>query len=155
MQQIAQARARQAGFSDRQVRFVCSDWAEWEADGGPFDLIAAHFFFDCFRPDQLARLIPQISALASPHACWVVSDFRLPARGWQRMRARVVTRLAYGFFRLTTGLSASRVAPVGPLLKGAGFELRQHRLFNHGLLHADLWQRCATAVGGSTNCQSG
>jgi hypothetical protein len=117
-----------------------SDWRAWSGDGGPFDLVATHFFLDCFRADQLAELVPKVAASASSSAIWVLSDFREPPSGWQRVRARFVLKLAYLFFRWAAGLSASQLSPPDPFLEASGFQLLQRRLFHHGLLHADLWQ---------------
>ena len=141
MQAIARRRASEAGFARRQLRFVCTDWADWCPDSGSFDLVVTHFFLDCFPDDELARLIAKISALMLPNASWVLSDFRVPEGGWRRVRARLVLGLAYTFFRITTGLNTRRLPSVAPLLESAGFELREQQLFNYDLLHAQVWQR--------------
>ena len=136
-------------FSDQQVRFVCADWRAWPGDGGPFDLVATHFFLDCFQAGQLAELVPKVAALASSHALWVLSDFREPAAGWQRLRAQFVLKAAYLFFHWAAALSASQLTPPDPFLEASGFHLLQRRLFHHGLLHADLWQTGPLGLGGS------
>jgi SAM-dependent methyltransferase len=138
---VARQRVRARGLPDERVQFVCADCAAWPGVGGPFDLVATHFFLDCFRPDQLAQLIPKIAEAASPGATWVLSDFRVPPGGWQRLRARAVLKLAYLFFRWTTGLPASGLTPPQPFLEAAAFCLVQQRVFHHGLLHADLWRK--------------
>ena len=137
---VARQRVWARGLSNQRVRFVCADWADWSGEGGPFDLVATHFVLDCFRADQLAELVPKVGASVSSSAIWVLSDFREPARGWQRIRARIVLKLAYLFFRSATGLSASQLTPPDPFLEADGFQLVQRRLFHHGLLHADLWR---------------
>ena len=138
---IAQSRIHRAGLTDGSVEFVCSDWTHWAGHGGPFDLVATHFFLDCFREHELAELISRMSALASPDASWVLSDFCVPGGGWQRLRARVILKLAYGFFRFATQLSASRLVSAAPFLRAAGFQLHSRRVCNHGLLQAELWRR--------------
>jgi hypothetical protein len=127
-------------FCDRSVEFICADWAEWSGGGGPFDLVATHFFLDCFRADQLARLVSKTAALTSPGAMWVLSDFREPTAGWQRVRARVLLKLAYLSFRWITRLPGTRLIPPEPFLTAHGFERIHQRIFHHGLLYAGLWR---------------
>jgi len=139
---VAVARAQMAarGFSETRAFFVCTDWRDWDGAGGPFDLVATHFFLDCFNANELAVLVAKVKAWAGESALWVVSDFCEPAGGWRRFRARLVLRLAYLFFRWTTGLSASSLVCPDPLLANTGLALIERRFFNYGLLHADLWR---------------
>jgi hypothetical protein len=123
------------------VELVCADWAEWKPSATRFDLVATHFFLDCFPPDELATLIAKVGSLTTAGSCWVLTDFCEPPSGWRRMRARLVLGLAYTFFRWTTGLRARRITSPHALLEGAGFTLRNRQLFSQGLLHADLWRK--------------
>jgi ubiquinone/menaquinone biosynthesis C-methylase UbiE len=139
----AKRRLETFGLADRTVRYACTDWEDWRGEGGPFDLVATHFFLDCFQAAELGELIAKVASLTAPGATWVLSDFRVPTGGWQRLRARLVLKIAYLFFRWATGLSASHLTPAGPFLVAADFCLVQRRLYNHGLLHADLWRASA------------
>lgn len=140
MQAIAYERMAQGGFGHRHVHFVACDWAEWSGEGGPFDWIATHFFFDCFPEAELRELVQRMACLTSGKAFWALSDFLVPDRGWQRIRARIILCLAYSFFRVTTGIRARGVVSGAPFLKAAGFELVRRESFSHELLFAELWQ---------------
>jgi len=71
----------------------------------------------------------------------LIADFCLPERGLGRIRAQLILRLAYAFFQVTTRLHASRLTPPDCLLQRLGFHLAERRIYNHGLLHSDLWSR--------------
>lgn len=140
---IEQARAQLARrrlTSDR-VCFVQQDALKWSPPPGEFDLVVTDYFLDCFRSDQLARLIRRLSEGATPDATWLLADFRLPATGWRRWRAAFVVALLFALFRLTTDVVASRLTPPDADLSAAGFRLVQRREWSLGLVYSDLWRR--------------
>lgn len=138
---LTQARRRWQQTGGKQnVTFQRADLRDWHDETG-FDLIVTNFFLDCFNPEELSRVIANLSAAASPRAQWLLADFTVPPAGWRRTRAQAVLGLAYGFFRLATGISARCITPPDEALRAAGFVLRQREWFNQDLLHADLWVR--------------
>lgn len=140
MIRAATVQARRGRLNLSRVRFESADALAWVPPAGGFDLIASHFFLDCFPPAELAQLVRQIGSWATANARWLLADFQIPARGWRRLRATAVHRLMYAFFRAATGLPADRLTPPDPFLQAAGFRLKERRHFNFGLLHSDLWQ---------------
>lgn len=106
-----------------------------------FDLLVTNFFLDCFRAEQLQKLVPLLAKSTTAEAIWLIADFRVPEGGWQRWRATIILAMLYAFFRRTTGLSANRLTPPDNLLVNAGFKLVDRRLANFGLAHSDHWQR--------------
>lgn len=141
---LDQARQRSARVSKSvPVNFIAADAREWSGPLGRFDVVVTNFFLDCFAPGDLNRVVGNLSAVAAPNATWLVSDFRLPAPGWRRWRAKFVLSLAYGFFRVATDISARRITPPDEVLRAAGFVLQRRESFNFGLLYADSWQRPA------------
>ncbi|MEJ1973492.1 MAG: class I SAM-dependent methyltransferase [Lacunisphaera sp.] len=138
----AKRRARHAGADLSRLTFVQATLPDWRP-AEKFDAVATHFFLDCFPPAQLAAVIDCLAATTRLHARWIVSDFAVPDRGLQRLRARAVHALMYRFFRVTTRLSARRLTPPDSLLEAAGFRLLGRRTTEWGLLQADLWQRAA------------
>jgi Methyltransferase domain len=139
MIQEAIREVKRQGLDVARVRFEPSDALTWQPSLAVFDLVVTHFFLDCFRPDELERLIAKVAASATDDARWLLADFRMPERGWQRWRARMALALMYGFFRFATGLSASRLTPPDPLLEAVGFRLARQQRANFGLAHSDLW----------------
>jgi len=144
MLELARRQVVRTGANPDRLAFVRADPFDEEETTwhrGPFDLIVTHFFLDCFRRDQLSFLLPRIADQCSPKVKWLLGDFQLPGRGFWRWRARVVLWLAYRFFRLVTRLPADALADPAPLLIHLGFERRAQKLFQHHLLHSDLWER--------------
>lgn len=141
MIRAARQQLHRCGLDAARVQFVQQDALTWQPARTDFDLVVTNFFLDCFRSDELARLIPKITASATPAARWLLADFRLPEQGWQRWRARAVLGLMYRFFRLATGLSATQLTAPDEFLEAAGFRCTERQLANFGLAHADLWRR--------------
>ena len=137
----ARARVRAHGLGDERIEFIHADVSEWKAPTKKFDLLVTHFFLDCFRADQLAEMVPRISAAAAPGARWLIADFREPASGIAKWRAHGILYAMYFFFQRVTRLPASRLTPPDAFLERSGFVLRERSLSEWGLLHSDLWQR--------------
>jgi ubiquinone/menaquinone biosynthesis C-methylase UbiE len=140
MLEATKARLHRAGLDGARVEFVHADVLEWKPEG-EYDLIATHFVLDCFRPDQLERMLAKLSAVAAPGASWLVADFQEPPAGPAKWRARAILEMMYLFFRWATGLPASELTPPDDLLARHGFYLSERRIFEWGLLHSDLWVR--------------
>ena len=136
---IARAQ-RRLGPAAARVRWHHADACAWQADG-PFDAIVTCFFLDCFPPEPLAAVIARLAHCAASDAIWLVVDFALPPRGPARWRAQAVHFLMYAFFRRIAGLPARRLTPPDDLLRAQGFTLTARRLFDWGLVQADVWER--------------
>lgn len=124
-----------------RVRFEAVEIRNWRPASAPYDLVASHFFLDCFQAQDVARIIERVARATSPHAHWLVSDFRMPRRGWRRIRARLIHGIMYAFFRSATDVSARQVTPPDSYLRAAGFRVQGRQHFNFGLLYAAWWRR--------------
>ncbi len=141
MLEAARARLRAGGWAEAGVEFIHADILAWAPPRGEFDLIVTHFVLDCFRPEELERVVPKLSEAAAPGACWLLADFREPPAGPAKWRARAILEVMYLFFRWAAGLPASRLTPPDSILARHGFSLRRRLTFDWGLLHSDLWMR--------------
>ena len=137
----AQRRLNDHGLSAPAVRFARADILDWEPTEIDYDLIVTHFFLDCFCPSELELIARRLASITRPNARWLVADFRQPAGGLARLRARLIVGALYWFFRWATALSAQHLTPPDPFLAQNGFRLQERRLSEWGLLHTDLWQR--------------
>jgi ubiquinone/menaquinone biosynthesis C-methylase UbiE len=139
---LEQARGNldRCGSNRRNVVFEGCDALSWKSSE-QFELIATHFFLDCFCEEELERVVDALSASAKSNASWLLSDFQIPERGWMRWRAGVIHWMMYRFFRVATGISARRLVAPDALLRRNGFELRRRVESEWGLLRADWWQR--------------
>ena len=140
MLNLTQQRLLRAGIETKKVTWVHADVLKWTPPSETFDVIVTHFFLDCFPHDQLALVTQRLATAARPGARWLVSDFQVPASGFQRWRARAIIALLYLFFRITTRLGTKNLTPPDPHLARQGFRLRERRVREWGLLHTDVWE---------------
>lgn len=141
MIRLARERTARAGLAGAHVTFVEADALTWKPPVDEFDLIVTCFFLDCFREDQLRRLVPVIAAAAEAGAHWIIADFQIAASGWRRLRSRMVVWLLYAFFRVATRLSAHKIIDPAPFLEAANFVRLHHVEQDHGMLCCGLWRR--------------
>ena len=127
--------ARRKAGSER-VDYKRADARTLEFSGNEYDLIATHFFFDCFEARELQVLIGRIAAASKPGAQWVVSEFRTPS-----IAARLFVAALYFFFRITTGLKTRTLADHRPILQSHGFRLKEASQSRGGLVVSELWGR--------------
>jgi ubiquinone/menaquinone biosynthesis C-methylase UbiE len=140
---IAQAKAalQDAQCETCRVEWVQANVIEWSGGRGVYDLAVTNFFLDCFSEEELGRVIERIGDALKPKGEWLIADFCVPPAGLKRWRAETILWLMYRFFRLSTGISASRLTAPDAALRKNGFQLQQQRTFEWGLLHSQLWQR--------------
>ncbi len=130
-------------IADERVRWVHADALTWEPPSGAFDLIATHFFLDCFREDQLSRLVPRIVMAAATNASWLLADFQNAGCGWRLVRSRAILALLYAFFRVVTRIPAISLVQPNEYLERSGFRLSHRVEIEWGLLKSECWRRDA------------
>jgi len=130
-----------AGSHATRVHVHCADARQWQPENPPYDLIATHFFLDCLTDDEVRSLAEKLRGALTPSGQWVVSEFAIPEGAFGLWVARLVVWLLYRAFGLLTGLTVRRLPDYADALRAAGFTLRKHSSFLHGLLAADLWSR--------------
>lgn len=137
---LAGRRVGSCPSSRMRVRFHHSD-ARTIKLPGTYDLIVSHFFLDCFTPDEMPAFIAHIAQAACPQARWLVSEFSLPNTGIGRRIATFLLWVMYWFFRVSTGLQASRLPDYGASLAGQGFRRVRRKSAWGGFLVSELWER--------------
>jgi Methyltransferase domain len=128
-----------------RARIHCRNIDSFSPDNARYDLIATHFFLDCFELDDARRIVEKIAGWAAPNGLWVVSEFRVPPRGIARFWGAALVQLLYFAFRVTTGLRTRRLPEYSAALEAAGFELARKEESWRGLLVSELWQRKTAA----------
>jgi len=105
-----------------------------------YDLVASHFFLDCFEPREIEQIAAMVTTCLGDGACWLISDFQLPRTGvLRRTRARLLLWVMYRFFRVTTGIEARDLIDPEPILRSVGLRLVERLESNAGFLRADHW----------------
>jgi ubiquinone/menaquinone biosynthesis C-methylase UbiE len=151
MLKVARNRLEHEPISLQRVEFIHAALPSWHPPSQGYDLIATHFFLDCFPREQLGAVIDALQRALRPGACWLVSDFQVPRAGLRRLRAQVIHRLMYAFFRVVTKLPASCLVSPRPFFRKHGFVRVRHQEFDWGLLTAELWRRTEPSPSSSVN----
>jgi SAM-dependent methyltransferase len=140
MLDAARWRVAGQGWNHERIQFICADALTWIPPEDGFDLIVTHFFLDCFRSDQLEKLIGKFAGAAAFSANWLLADFQSAHAGFNRFRSQAILWLMYRFFRIVTRLPATELIRPDEFMEHNGFTLRERRVSEWGLLHSDWWQ---------------
>lgn len=141
MLEVAKRKAELFGLAEGQVDFVHADVLEWEPVEGSFDFVATHFFLDCFNEAELGRVVGKLGQALETGGLWHLADFSCPEKGWRRLRAQVILEVMYVFFRLVTGLSATKLVNPDLLLEESGFTKVSSIELEWGLLGSQVWRK--------------
>ncbi len=152
MLSLAQRRLRKSlGQGSDRVHFQNADARSCVLPPSSYDLIATHFFLDCFNEEDCSRLITTASLAATPRAQWLISEFRIPGHGAARLWASFWIRASYFFFRIATGLQTNTLPDYSPALTANGFRLVEQRISGSGMLVSELWERNGFLFEGGKN----
>ncbi|HEY1731871.1 MAG TPA: class I SAM-dependent methyltransferase [Terriglobales bacterium] len=142
MLEVATRRVASMGSDLRdRVDYRCGKIHNFIPPRTPFDLIATHFFLDCFSTDEARAVIHRIAGWAARRTQWIVSEFCQPPTPVGQLWTGVIIRSLYAAFRVTTGLQVTRLPDYRPALQAEGFELRKQEYALGGLLVSELWKR--------------
>jgi ubiquinone/menaquinone biosynthesis C-methylase UbiE len=141
MIEIAERRVVNMGPSLRErVRFFAGDVREFQPQAKGYDLIATHFFLDCFSQAEIAEVVARIGSWAAPGAQWIVSEFREAETLLGRVWTRAIIRGLYAAFRVSTGLRVTRLPNYAAALAQQGYSVRIEKTKLAGLLQSSLWE---------------
>ena len=123
-----------------RLRTLQSDALDLNLQKPPYDLVATHFFLDCFTEDEIRLLLQRATPFLEANATWVVSEFAVPAEFPLKWFAIFLLSILYRGFGLLTGLRVRRLPNYARLFQEAGFTRVAHRSFLGGLLVSELWK---------------
>jgi hypothetical protein len=147
MLRVLDRRVRRSGpRARRRIRQHHADALEWEPTRR-YDLIVAHFFLDCFFPQQLEQLLDRVLPHALPGAQWVISEFAIPRNALAAWLAGGVIGLLYRVFGVLTGLRVRALPDYATVLRRRGLTLSQDRRYLAGLLCSQVWSVPDLAAG--------
>jgi SAM-dependent methyltransferase len=128
------------GVAGPCVEFFSADIREL-TPAGRYDLIATHFFLDCFGDDEIQQVVEAIASHAAVDATWLVSEFQIPPCGLARLAGFFAIRLLYIAFGVLTGLRAQRLPDYRAALSSCGFACVASVSSRGGLLTSQVWRR--------------
>jgi SAM-dependent methyltransferase len=124
-----------------RVQFYHLDAAAGPLPEGPFDLAVTHFFFDILEPREAEAVVMKMNALLGPEACWLLSEFQVPAAKFRGLHARLWLWTMYRFFQAATGVRATELSPYRDLLVSCGWSEAEHRERRLSLIRSQMWTR--------------
>ncbi|MDE3199527.1 MAG: class I SAM-dependent methyltransferase [Acidobacteriota bacterium] len=128
---------KRAGEHAARVRIEQTDARQWKPESERYDLIATHFFLDCFTTAEVAALIARIREATAPGALWVISDFQIPENTFGTFVAFPIVQFLYFGFRILTGLRTKRLPEYEEALSAAGYTRVERKTLLGGLLFAE------------------
>jgi|HubBroStandDraft_6_1064221.scaffolds.fasta_scaffold153667_3 ubiquinone/menaquinone biosynthesis C-methylase UbiE len=134
------ARRRLEDSDHPRVKFHQADAVTGVLPDGQFDLAVTHFFFDVLSSRDAEAMIGKVSAVLSPGAVWLVSEFQEPTATIRRPHARLWLHAMYGFFALATGLRVRKLPPYREMLERCGLAEIEHRESRFGLIRSQVWR---------------
>ncbi len=126
-----------ARVASARVRFLHGDLLATALPRARYDLIATHFFLDCFAEKSLGTVVDKLSAAATEDAVWLIADFRETRRCF----GRLLLAAMHLFFRVIAGIEARRLVDYEPLLRAQGFHLTSETISPNELVRSQCWAR--------------
>ena len=120
-----------------RVRFIHADVIAGlhEVREQTFDVIATHFFLDCFREDTLETLIPALSKMRARSGVWYISDF-----SDRKLPHRAMLWIMYRFFHTFTETPAQRLPDYRRILLAQGLIPETLGSWRSGFIIAERWR---------------
>lgn len=100
-----------------------------------YSVVITHFYLDLFADATLPRVVEIIKKSLRPSAQWLVTDFVCENR-WHRMMLWVM----YRFFRISTGIEATRLPNWQNILFQAEVKEIQSARFYRGFIKASVFK---------------
>jgi ubiquinone/menaquinone biosynthesis C-methylase UbiE len=135
------ARRRLETTARMRVQFECADARAADVDPMACDAVVTMFLLDCFSAQEVVRLVDRLGRGLRPNGLWLFADFSIPAAGWHRVRAKLLVRFLYAFFRWQTGLAVRELPPSEDILRDAGFHVLESTTLRGGLLRTAVYSR--------------
>jgi ubiquinone/menaquinone biosynthesis C-methylase UbiE len=120
-------------FDFKKVTFINESFLTYPGTY-QFDAVCTCFFFDCFESAEVKNGIGKIYSLLKVDGIWMNADFRFFHNHalHQRIAHRLLIQFLYGFFHLTTRLTAATLVCVETLACKSGFKVVE--TFKHAFL---------------------
>ena len=144
---MLRALLRRAGRDAGRVTAEQADLREWTSrrdrqqpgEHPGYDLIVSHFFLDCLTTEEVRALAATVRAATAPGSMWLISEFRIPPKGFRKLIAVPLVAILYCCFAMLTGLEVRSLPDHAAALQSAGFTRATQRKLLFGLLVSEEW----------------
>ncbi len=131
---LNKAKAR-APFKNIQVIFIHG--GEEAIPESKFDIIFTAFFLDVFDSRRLQYVTTLLCRRLKDGGKWLVTDFVNNEVNWQK----IMIKLMYIFFRVTTNLEGSRLLNFKYYLSHLGLHIEKEKLFYKGMISTMVFKK--------------
>ena len=111
------------------VTFIQEDFLKWESRQ-KYDAIYCPFFLDCFDEDLLKQVVEKLATHLKPNGRLYVLDFRKT----KTLKHRLLLAIMHAFFKVTTGLAATRLLDHHAYLD-PHFSMQEETLLRNGSVY--------------------
>ncbi len=133
-------RRAQAQSNVSRLRTIHADLRDFVPVYSEYDLVVAHFFFDCLTDGEVAALIERTMPHLTSNATWLISEFAIPEKGWRCISGRLLIRFLYFAFEKMTRLHVRQIPDYPRILTERGFRRQQQTGLLGGLLVTEIWR---------------
>jgi len=123
-----------------RVRVDIGDARTFHPRRRDYDLIATHFFLDCFTDPEIENLACRLRHHVSPGVVWVISEFAIPSNFFGLAIAQPLISALYLAFGLLTNLRIRHLPNHRAALARSGWFLAHQEGSLAGLLVSEMWQ---------------
>jgi ubiquinone/menaquinone biosynthesis C-methylase UbiE len=104
---------------------------------GDYDVIASFFVLDVFKQQEAMNMVKQMNASLKPGGIWIVADFFPTNNLFQKL----ITRIMYLFFKITTGISARRLPDYDLIFSENSLSLSDEKTYYGGWIRARVYKK--------------
>ena len=128
------AAARSRACDNKRVSFI--EGTEENIPDRIYDAVITNFYLDMFDDSSLGKVIEKISNSLDDQARWIVTDFVN-----EQHRHAILLWIMYRFFRVITGIKATRLIDWQSQMRVAGLELLESRKFKNEFIATNLYKK--------------
>lgn len=100
-----------------------------------YSSVITNFYLDLFSDKTLQHIVQKIKIHVQPDAQWLATDF-ISQKRWHK----ILLWIMYRFFRVTTGIEASRLPDWQSTLQKAGMQEIRSKKFYCGFIKSSVYQ---------------
>jgi SAM-dependent methyltransferase len=130
------ARAKKRNTGENLVVFV-NEAVENLTSPTTFDVVITPFLFDSFTTQSAESLFNHIDSLLKPAGLWLLSDFQLTGRWWQK----ILLKSMLLFFKAVCGIEASKLPDVEGQFKLHGYKAAAQQTFFHDFVISTVYTK--------------
>lgn len=135
----AENRLQKIPTATGRIHFLQGDAQLHPFPTGKYDLVICNFFLDCFTAREITKILGTIKGALQPKGRILIGDFKRPGGMLFSIIANPLLAIMHLFFRITTGISATRLENLDPFLHENGFLPLEKKDLLFGFLQSSLW----------------